>query len=169
MLVWFHWCPAVKQEWNLFFILTLVFSCGCLSCAAEAVKSPSRKPKCSKGYHCSRNAYMLVYKVQADEHPDLSETSVEVPGEPKIWCEKSQQAALWPSSCVAIQPFYRGWWTETTTGLRSGAWRCQTCGSRAWIRARRSTKRWKSCTSFCLQEMVGKTVPQMFILGKGSI
>ncbi|XP_011473515.1 ubiquitin carboxyl-terminal hydrolase 48 isoform X1 [Oryzias latipes] len=46
---------------------------------AEAVKSPSRKPKCSKGYHCSRNAYMLVYKVQADEHPDLSETSVEVP------------------------------------------------------------------------------------------
>uniref|UniRef100_A0A3P9K7M4 Ubiquitin carboxyl-terminal hydrolase 48 n=1 Tax=Oryzias latipes TaxID=8090 RepID=A0A3P9K7M4_ORYLA len=46
---------------------------------AEAVKSPSRKPKCSKGYHCSRNAYMLVYKVQAEEHLDLSETSVEVP------------------------------------------------------------------------------------------
>uniref|UniRef100_A0A3P9GZH0 Ubiquitin carboxyl-terminal hydrolase 48 n=1 Tax=Oryzias latipes TaxID=8090 RepID=A0A3P9GZH0_ORYLA len=70
---------------------------------AEAVKSPSRKPKCSKGYHCSRNAYMLVYKVQAEENLDPSETSVEVPGD------------------------------------------------------------------FCLQEMVGKTVPQMFILRKGSI
>ncbi|RVE72864.1 hypothetical protein OJAV_G00043450 [Oryzias javanicus] len=46
---------------------------------AEAVKSQSRKPKCSKGYHCSRNAYMLVYKVQADEHLDPSRTSVEVP------------------------------------------------------------------------------------------
>uniref|UniRef100_A0A8C8HWU4 Ubiquitin carboxyl-terminal hydrolase 48 n=1 Tax=Oncorhynchus tshawytscha TaxID=74940 RepID=A0A8C8HWU4_ONCTS len=28
---------------------------------AETVKSQTRKPKCSKGYHCSRNAYMLVY------------------------------------------------------------------------------------------------------------
>ncbi|XP_024124928.1 ubiquitin carboxyl-terminal hydrolase 48 isoform X3 [Oryzias melastigma] len=46
---------------------------------AEAVKSQSRKPKCSKGYHCSRNAYMLVYKVQAEEHLEPSETSVEVP------------------------------------------------------------------------------------------
>uniref|UniRef100_A0A8C2GX29 Ubiquitin carboxyl-terminal hydrolase 48 n=1 Tax=Cyprinus carpio TaxID=7962 RepID=A0A8C2GX29_CYPCA len=27
---------------------------------AETAKSQTRKPKCSKGYHCSRNAYMLV-------------------------------------------------------------------------------------------------------------
>ncbi|XP_072571838.1 ubiquitin carboxyl-terminal hydrolase 48 isoform X3 [Paramormyrops kingsleyae] len=32
---------------------------------AEA-KSQTRKPKCSKGYHCSRNAYMLVYKQQTE-------------------------------------------------------------------------------------------------------
>uniref|UniRef100_A0A7N6AIF6 Ubiquitin carboxyl-terminal hydrolase 48 n=1 Tax=Anabas testudineus TaxID=64144 RepID=A0A7N6AIF6_ANATE len=34
---------------------------------AETVKSQTRKPKCSKGYHCSRNAYMLVYKVQEEK------------------------------------------------------------------------------------------------------
>uniref|UniRef100_A0AAY4D3I0 Ubiquitin carboxyl-terminal hydrolase 48 n=1 Tax=Denticeps clupeoides TaxID=299321 RepID=A0AAY4D3I0_9TELE len=27
----------------------------------------ARKPKCGKGYHCSRNAYMLVYKQQAED------------------------------------------------------------------------------------------------------
>ncbi|KAM9361476.1 ubiquitin carboxyl-terminal hydrolase 48 [Symphorus nematophorus] len=46
---------------------------------AETVKSQTRKPKCSKGYHCSRNAYMLVYKVQEEEHSDSSRTNVEVP------------------------------------------------------------------------------------------
>uniref|UniRef100_A0A3Q3GMV3 Ubiquitin carboxyl-terminal hydrolase 48 n=1 Tax=Kryptolebias marmoratus TaxID=37003 RepID=A0A3Q3GMV3_KRYMA len=46
---------------------------------AETVKSQSRKPKCSKGYHCSRNAYMLVYKIQGDENSDHSKTKVEVP------------------------------------------------------------------------------------------
>uniref|UniRef100_A0A3Q1DG67 Ubiquitin carboxyl-terminal hydrolase 48 n=1 Tax=Amphiprion ocellaris TaxID=80972 RepID=A0A3Q1DG67_AMPOC len=46
---------------------------------AETVKSQTRKPKCSKGYHCSRNAYMLVYKVQEEESLDPSRTNVEVP------------------------------------------------------------------------------------------
>ncbi|KAK2821036.1 hypothetical protein Q5P01_023995 [Channa striata] len=46
---------------------------------AETVKSQTRKPKCSKGYHCSRNAYMLVYKVQEEESSDSSRTNVEVP------------------------------------------------------------------------------------------
>ncbi|KAI2659049.1 Ubiquitin carboxyl-terminal hydrolase 48 [Labeo rohita] len=45
---------------------------------AETAKSQTRKPKCSKGYHCSRNAYMLVYKQQTEE-TDQTETNVEVP------------------------------------------------------------------------------------------
>uniref|UniRef100_A0A673HNW0 Ubiquitin carboxyl-terminal hydrolase 48 n=1 Tax=Sinocyclocheilus rhinocerous TaxID=307959 RepID=A0A673HNW0_9TELE len=45
---------------------------------AETAKSQTRKPKCSKGYHCSRNAYMLVYKRQTEEI-DQTETNVEVP------------------------------------------------------------------------------------------
>ncbi|XP_077582327.1 ubiquitin carboxyl-terminal hydrolase 48 isoform X1 [Stigmatopora nigra] len=46
---------------------------------AEAVKSQTRKPKCSKGYHCSRNAYMLVYKIQEEESLNSSKTIVQVP------------------------------------------------------------------------------------------
>ncbi|KAM9364177.1 ubiquitin carboxyl-terminal hydrolase 48 isoform 1-T2 [Pholidichthys leucotaenia] len=46
---------------------------------AETVKSQTRKPKCSKGYHCSRNAYMLVYKVQEEESSESTRTNVEVP------------------------------------------------------------------------------------------
>lgn len=44
------------------------------------MKSQTRKPKCTKGYHCSRNAYMLVYKVQEEQSSDSCRTSVEVPG-----------------------------------------------------------------------------------------
>uniref|UniRef100_A0A8C5PKN7 Ubiquitin carboxyl-terminal hydrolase 48 n=1 Tax=Leptobrachium leishanense TaxID=445787 RepID=A0A8C5PKN7_9ANUR len=32
---------------------------------AEQSKTPARKPKCAKGIHCSRNAYMLVYKLKS--------------------------------------------------------------------------------------------------------
>uniref|UniRef100_H3BXY1 Ubiquitin carboxyl-terminal hydrolase 48 n=1 Tax=Tetraodon nigroviridis TaxID=99883 RepID=H3BXY1_TETNG len=46
---------------------------------AETVKSQTRKPKCTKGYHCSRNAYMLVYKVQEEQSSDSCRASVEVP------------------------------------------------------------------------------------------
>ncbi|XP_046881720.1 ubiquitin carboxyl-terminal hydrolase 48 isoform X1 [Hypomesus transpacificus] len=46
---------------------------------AETVKTQARKPKCSKGYHCSRNAYMLVYKCQEEEVTDPSQTIVQVP------------------------------------------------------------------------------------------
>uniref|UniRef100_A0A669DNH7 Ubiquitin carboxyl-terminal hydrolase 48 n=1 Tax=Oreochromis niloticus TaxID=8128 RepID=A0A669DNH7_ORENI len=46
---------------------------------AETVKSQTKKPKCSKGYHCSRNAYMLVYKVQQEENSGPFRTNVEVP------------------------------------------------------------------------------------------
>lgn len=47
----------------------------------ETVKSQKGKPKCGKGYHCSRNAYMLVYKVQEEERSDPSRINVKVPGE----------------------------------------------------------------------------------------
>ncbi|XP_055987291.1 ubiquitin carboxyl-terminal hydrolase 48-like isoform X1 [Sorex fumeus] len=33
------------------------------------VSSRFRKPKCDKGTHCSRNAYMLVYRLQTQEKP----------------------------------------------------------------------------------------------------
>ncbi len=68
---------AFKENFtkSLFFLLDR------LGPLAEAVKSVKRKPKCSKGYHCSRNAYMLVYKVQEEEGSDTSRTNVEVPGE----------------------------------------------------------------------------------------
>lgn len=46
---------------------------------AETGKSQVRKPKYSKGSHCSRNAYMLVYKRQ-EEQVDQTQASVEVPG-----------------------------------------------------------------------------------------
>uniref|UniRef100_A0AAY5EJC5 Ubiquitin carboxyl-terminal hydrolase 48 n=1 Tax=Electrophorus electricus TaxID=8005 RepID=A0AAY5EJC5_ELEEL len=45
---------------------------------AETVKSQTRKPKYSKGFHCSRNAYMLVYKRRLDQE-DQTQTNVEVP------------------------------------------------------------------------------------------
>uniref|UniRef100_A0A673TWW9 Ubiquitin carboxyl-terminal hydrolase 48 n=1 Tax=Suricata suricatta TaxID=37032 RepID=A0A673TWW9_SURSU len=43
---------------------------------AEPSKSQTRKPKCGKGTHCSRNAYMLVYRLQTQERPT---TIVQVP------------------------------------------------------------------------------------------
>ncbi|XP_051493315.1 ubiquitin carboxyl-terminal hydrolase 48 isoform X2 [Apus apus] len=41
----------------------------------EPSKSQTRKPKCGKGTHCSRNAYMLVYRLQTRE----KSLTVEVP------------------------------------------------------------------------------------------
>uniref|UniRef100_A0A3P8WKN3 Ubiquitin carboxyl-terminal hydrolase 48 n=1 Tax=Cynoglossus semilaevis TaxID=244447 RepID=A0A3P8WKN3_CYNSE len=46
---------------------------------AEPVKSPTRKPKCNKGYHCSRNAYMLVYKIQEEQNLDPSKNNIKLP------------------------------------------------------------------------------------------
>ncbi|XP_062842349.1 ubiquitin carboxyl-terminal hydrolase 48 isoform X2 [Trichomycterus rosablanca] len=46
---------------------------------AETAKSQTRRPKHSKGFHCSRNAYMLVYKRQ-EEQVDQPQAAVEVPG-----------------------------------------------------------------------------------------
>ena len=43
---------------------------------AEPSKSQTRKPKCGKGTHCSRNAYMLVYRLQTQEKPN---TTIQVP------------------------------------------------------------------------------------------
>uniref|UniRef100_A0A452UFJ2 Ubiquitin carboxyl-terminal hydrolase 48 n=1 Tax=Ursus maritimus TaxID=29073 RepID=A0A452UFJ2_URSMA len=43
---------------------------------AEPSKSQTRKPKCGKGTHCSRNAYMLVYRLQTQEK---TTTTVQVP------------------------------------------------------------------------------------------
>lgn len=46
---------------------------------AETVKTPqARKPKCSRGDHSSRNAYMLVYKRQSEDGK-ANETSIEIP------------------------------------------------------------------------------------------
>lgn len=71
----------------LFFLF--IFFPPCFS--AETVKSQTRKPKCTKGYHCSRNAYMLVYKVQAEQSSDSCRTGVEVPGKR---CRSSRPGAL---------------------------------------------------------------------------
>lgn len=46
---------------------------------AETAKSQTKKPKCSKGFHCSRNAYMLVYKLQELGTSDISKLTVAVP------------------------------------------------------------------------------------------
>lgn len=55
----------------------LIKSCFDFSTSAEPSKSQTRKPKCGKGTHCSRNAYMLVYRLQTREKPN---TPVQVPG-----------------------------------------------------------------------------------------
>ncbi|KAM4704099.1 ubiquitin carboxyl-terminal hydrolase 48 isoform 2-T2 [Rhinophrynus dorsalis] len=44
---------------------------------AEQAKTQTRKPKCAKGIHCSRNAYMLVYRLKAEQKEDVV---FEVPG-----------------------------------------------------------------------------------------
>ncbi|XP_053725063.1 ubiquitin carboxyl-terminal hydrolase 48 [Synchiropus splendidus] len=46
---------------------------------AQTVKTQTRKPKSSKGDHCSRNAYMLVYKLQEEGSHDSSGRVVDVP------------------------------------------------------------------------------------------
>ncbi|XP_077312103.1 ubiquitin carboxyl-terminal hydrolase 48 [Lithobates pipiens] len=43
----------------------------------EPSKAIARKPKCAKGFHCSRNAYMLVYRLKTEEKPNVE---FEVPG-----------------------------------------------------------------------------------------
>lgn len=94
---------------------------------AETVKSQTRKPKCTKGSHCSRNAYMLVYKVQEEQCSDSCRTSVEVPGEQVAPQPQASKPSLLTSlRCCGLQLFFRGWWTKTTTNLRSGAVRWQT-------------------------------------------
>ncbi|XP_029433962.1 ubiquitin carboxyl-terminal hydrolase 48 isoform X2 [Rhinatrema bivittatum] len=45
----------------------------------ETSKSQTRKPKCGKGTHCSRNAYMLVYRLQTHEMQEKETKTVEVP------------------------------------------------------------------------------------------
>ncbi|MGH0149246.1 UNVERIFIED_CONTAM: hypothetical protein FKN15_055223 [Acipenser sinensis] len=45
---------------------------------AEPSKSQTRKPKCSKGFHCSRNSYMLVYKQQVDKEVEKSQSEINV-------------------------------------------------------------------------------------------
>ncbi|XP_075046685.1 ubiquitin carboxyl-terminal hydrolase 48 isoform X1 [Mixophyes fleayi] len=38
---------------------------------AEPSKTVTRKPKCAKGIHCSRNAYMLVYRLKMETQQDV--------------------------------------------------------------------------------------------------
>ncbi|KAM4651925.1 LOW QUALITY PROTEIN: ubiquitin carboxyl-terminal hydrolase 48 [Discoglossus pictus] len=38
---------------------------------AEPSKAVTRKPKCAKGIHCSRNAYMLVYRLKMEEKQEV--------------------------------------------------------------------------------------------------
>ncbi|XP_058857927.1 ubiquitin carboxyl-terminal hydrolase 48 isoform X3 [Acipenser ruthenus] len=45
---------------------------------AEPSKSQTRKPKCSKGFHCSRNSYMLVYKQQVEKEVEKSQSEINV-------------------------------------------------------------------------------------------
>lgn len=70
---------------------------------------------------------MLVYKVQEEQSSDSCRTSVEVPGEPRRRGLGAPGAAPLTSLCrCGLQLFFRGWWTKTTTNLRSGAVRWQT-------------------------------------------
>uniref|UniRef100_A0A8C3T7C2 Ubiquitin carboxyl-terminal hydrolase 48 n=1 Tax=Chelydra serpentina TaxID=8475 RepID=A0A8C3T7C2_CHESE len=55
---------------------------------AEPSKSQTRKPKCGKGTHCSRNAYMLVYRLQTRE----KSLTAEVPS--KV-CAHHQKMLSW--------------------------------------------------------------------------
>uniref|UniRef100_A0A674KFZ2 Ubiquitin carboxyl-terminal hydrolase 48 n=1 Tax=Terrapene triunguis TaxID=2587831 RepID=A0A674KFZ2_9SAUR len=48
----------------------------------EPSKSQTRKPKCGKGTHCSRNAYMLVYRLQTRE----KSLTAEIPKVNLLWC-----------------------------------------------------------------------------------
>ncbi|CAL9705001.1 unnamed protein product [Knipowitschia caucasica] len=57
----------------------------------ETAKSQSKKPKCTKGYHCSRNAYMLVYMLQEQGSPDASKMTVEVPAFLKRLVDRDNQ------------------------------------------------------------------------------
>lgn len=77
--------------------------------AAETAKSQTRKPKCSKGYHCSRNAYMLVYKRQTEEI-EQTETIIEVPGNTDwektlwtLWINPSHFWVVFGRGCVILQ------------------------------------------------------------------
>ncbi|XP_006008902.1 ubiquitin carboxyl-terminal hydrolase 48 isoform X2 [Latimeria chalumnae] len=45
---------------------------------AEPSKSQTRKPKCGKGTHCSRNAYMLVYRQQEDVE-EQKQADIQIP------------------------------------------------------------------------------------------
>lgn len=81
-------CPEESLFLFLQWMIVKVTCCQLLSVElsqfsvpAETMKSQARKPKCGKGYHCSRNAYMLVYKVQEEQQSDASRAVVEVPCE----------------------------------------------------------------------------------------
>lgn len=80
-----------------FFSMLLSF----LSLSSAETKSQTRKPKCSKGYHCSRNAYMLVYKVQEEESSDPSRTNVEVPGDKQSSAAPRFQKTL-EGTCLSL-------------------------------------------------------------------
>ncbi|KAJ0023448.1 hypothetical protein NQD34_003347 [Periophthalmus magnuspinnatus] len=58
---------------------------------AETAKSQTKKPKCSKGYHCSRNAYMLVYRLQEQGSLDSTKLSIEVPAFLKRLVDRDNQ------------------------------------------------------------------------------
>lgn len=61
---------------------------------AESSKSQTRKPKCGKGAHCSRNAYMLVYRLQAREKSLTVQVPGESPGQPSPASTAARSAVL---------------------------------------------------------------------------
>lgn len=74
--------------------------------SAETVKSQTRKPKCTKGYHCSRNAYMLVYKFHEEQSSDSCKTGVKVPGKAmraQSWKEPSITSSMARLSLAFLQ------------------------------------------------------------------
>lgn len=96
---------------------------------AEPSKSQTRKPKCGKGTHCSRNAYMLVYRLQAREKSLTVQVPGESPGNPACsavlqvgqeveLCLKSFSGL---GSCWSLSALVPGWesWRRPQRDLRT--------------------------------------------------
>lgn len=105
--------------------------CVLLLCpTAEPSKSQTRKPKCGKGTHCSRNAYMLVYRLQTRE----KSLTVEVPGKgehswplhlfswstPLLRAVLESPFAIWcrmVTCCHNVGQMQQNLWTSPALGL----------------------------------------------------
>lgn len=82
----------------------------------EPSKSQSRKPKCGKGIYRSRNAYMLVYRLQSRE----KSLAVEIPGEAPAFSPNPQAPLGFFSHPHASTARARGRRTHATPEAHKG-------------------------------------------------